>query len=82
MKRQQQTKKRKIHRTYEIKPKGAKNLSPKNLYEVLKDFYTELEKNDDRNYEPESLGLKSTSQYRHLKNKGRFRNRTKFGKSI
>ena len=37
----------------EIKPKGTKNLSLEDRDEGLKDFYTELEKKDDRNCEPE-----------------------------
>ena len=37
------------------KPKSIENLSPKELDEVLGDFYTELKKKDGSDYKPESL---------------------------
>ena len=53
-----------------IKLKDTKNLALEDFDEVLKDFYTELEKKDGRNYEPDSLGLLPTSLDYPLKNKG------------
>ena len=52
------------------KPKSIENLSPKELDEVLEDFYTELKKKDGSDYKPESLWVMQASLDRYLKNKG------------
>ena len=52
------------------KPKSIESLSPEDLDEILRDFYTELKKKDGSDYEPESLGVMQASLDRYLKNKG------------
>lgn len=52
------------------KPKSIENLSPEELDEVLRDFYTELKKKDGSDYEPQSLRVMQASLDRYLKNKG------------
>jgi len=52
------------------KPKSIENFSSEDLDEVLRDFYTELKKKDDSDYEPESLGVMQASLDRYVKNKG------------
>lgn len=52
------------------KPKSIENLSPEDLDEVFRDFYTELKKKDSSDYQPESLGVMQASLDRYLKNKG------------
>ena len=52
------------------KPRSIENLSPEDLDEVLRDFYTELKKKDGNDYEPESLRVMQASLDRYLRNKG------------
>ena len=54
----------------EKEPKSIEILSPKDLDEVLGDFYTDLKKKDGSDYDPESLGVMQASLDRYLKNRG------------